>query len=448
MSQQRRRMLVFELNEFNLGLLSKAAEELSLTHVQRMLAMKRTQLRTQDRYESDYLEPWVQWVSVHTGTPSTVHKIKHLGDVPHLHTPQVWAELSKHHITSGVWGAMNAGRANAESCLFFLPDPWTFSEDGYPQSLSRLLDLPRYVSKNYLNLSKSTVAKKFYGFLSAFLFSKVGFSFLAELPSFLWNTLKFKGEHFVFICFTEYLSSLLFLEYKKRHDPDLSLLFVNSLAHLQHHHWHSDSYKDNARLGYGLKMIDRLLGKIFKALKEGEVFVALNGLSQMNTNHEKPWILYRQRDQLSFLRRVGVSYTHVEPHMTHDAHIFFASPEGCQRAKAILGSATVNQEKLFLVEAYADDPKKLFYRIQFTDELPHDAVLEVGGKRERFFDLFEAIVRRTGKHIPVGTLFTNSLEVPDSMENHELYEHVLGFYGVSRDRPQPRLKESAESTRL
>src|SRR3990167_7265173 len=109
-----KKVLLLELNEFNAELLKRAADELNLRNIQKLCALHQTQLSTRDTYESDFLEPWVQWVYIHTGKSSQEHQIKHLGDVPHLETEQIWESLSKKGVSSGIWGAMNANRGQSE----------------------------------------------------------------------------------------------------------------------------------------------------------------------------------------------------------------------------------------------------------------------------------------------------------------------------------------------
>src|ERR1700675_2023046 len=106
-------VMIIELNEFNVELLSNAAAQVSLPTISKILALPRSSYKTPDRYNSGYLEPWVQWVSIHTGTPSSQHKIKNLGDVPNLAEDQIWERWSKRGLTSIVWGVMNGNRRNA-----------------------------------------------------------------------------------------------------------------------------------------------------------------------------------------------------------------------------------------------------------------------------------------------------------------------------------------------
>jgi len=243
------------------------------------------------------------------------------------------------------------------------------------------------------------------------------------------NLKKFHGEHFVFICLLDYISTLLFLQYRAEYQTDFSVLFLNSLAHVQHHHWHSKiPYQDNLRIAYCLRYLDRGFGHVFSQMGLEDTLVVTNALSQKNTDAEKPWILYRQKDQTRFLKRLGVNFSKVEPHMTHDAHIFFDNPESRARAVEILTKARVGDSSLFLVDEYVEDPLKIFYRIIFFDEAADDALFTAPGHLFKFREEFEAIVRRTGKHIQEGRILSSERFLPNELMNNELYQHVVRFF--------------------
>ena len=418
------KVLFIELNEFNHELLKSLSTRWGLKNIEKMLSFHETTTHTDDVYESDYLEPWVQWVSVHTGQPSTSHRIKHLGDVPGLHSEQIWEKLSKEGITSGIWGAMNASKATAENCLFFLPDPWTFSENAYPSELNPLLDALRYASKNYLNTSQVKLIQKI-GRLLIFLGSKkVLNSFRKEVPNLLRHIKQFKGESFSYISLFDYLSTLLFLKMHQKYRPDFSLIFLNSLAHLQHHHWKKETLETSPRFKYGLTYLDRAFKEIFDHFDAQDTILFSNALSQKNTNEETPWILYRQKDQHSFLQKTGLTFVKVEPHMTHDAHIFFQNEQEREIAEEVLKGARVGSHPLFHVESYPEEPLKIFYKIIFTDQVPKETLLSINEKKFRFFDLFQAIVRRTGKHIQTATLLSNQDLFSKSIKNHEIFDCI------------------------
>ena len=426
------KVTLLELNEFNKELLENAAIEFNFPSIKKMVEMTATSTLTNDTYSSDFLEPWVQWVSVHTGTPSDIHKIKHLGDVPDLERPQLWELLSDKGISSGIWGAMNASKASASLCSFFMPDPWTESEKAYPEELNALLDPLRLVSKNYLNPDKKTVLKLVGKLKDLFKSKALIKEIIKEIPRLLKGLIEFKGAHFVFIAFVEYVSVRLFLRYKDQCKPDFSLLFINTLAHIQHHHWHGTEYKNNKKLRFGLEYIDKSLGFIFQSLDKDEHLIVTNALSQKNTNDEEPWILYRPLSHKAFLNASGLFPKKIEEHMTHDAHLYFSSEKECSEAFRVLKEVKINQKPLFFIESYQEDPLKLFYRLEFTDPISNKEQVTINSKKLDFLKYYQAIVERTGKHIPTGTIYSNTPLFPEKIKNHEINDFILKLFNFKQ----------------
>lgn len=431
MSAQAKAVCVVELNEFNLELLTSAVKQYSLPALQKALHFKLSHYKTNDRYNSGYLEPWVQWVSVHAGIPASLHQIKHLGDVPDLHFPQCWETLSQHQISSGIWGVMNGARAKSKHNLFFLPDPWTFSEQAYPQSLNDLLALPRYASKHYQNLSPTHLIPHAIKLAKFTLKSKVKWNILGATLKLLLALVKHPKKHFVYISYFDYISTLFFAEYKKKYRPQCTILFLNSLAHIQHHHWRQGTKGITKEILFGLQYIDKILAYLFKTFPE-DAFVIHNGLSQMNTNHEKPWVLYRQKDPRKFLKALNIPAIKIEQHMTHDGHVFFKDSTTCQQAFDALSSARIINQPLFHVEKNRHDATKLFYMLRFTDaNLPLNTQFILNGKKYSFFKYFDKIVTRTGRHTPVGNILSNAIDFPDQIFNHDFNRYLFHYLAPS-----------------
>jgi len=418
------KILLLELNEFNEDLLQKAANNLPLKNIQKLLTFHRSRTQTDDTYDSGFLEPWVQWVNIHTSLPSSEHQVKHLGDSPSTDHQQLWEKLSDRKISSGIWGAMNSKRSKASNCCFFFPDPWTTAENAYPEELNYILQPLRYVSKHYTRFSKRVLISSIKDLLKiAKKNNLIGF-LSKEILLLTKNVFLYRFKPFVFISFLDYVSSHFFLKYQMRHEPTFSLLFLNSIAHLQHHQWHSLD-EISPGLKHGFKKMDKILGKIFNQLNKDDMLIVTNALSQKNTNDEKPWVLYRQIDQKKFLKAAGIHDVRIDSHMTHDAHLFFPSIQLAKQSAEILQSVTVQGSPFFHIESYPNNPLKLFYKIQFTDPVESDAYLTISNKQYRFFDFFKAIVKRTGRHIQMGTIFCNQPVFPDNLKNHEIGEHIL-----------------------
>lgn len=422
------RLFVLELNEFNRELLLQGADELGLANIKKLLSLKEAATATKDTYESNWLEPWVQWVSVHTGRTSEQHGVKHLGDVPDLAMPQIWEALSERGISSGVWGALNASRGRAENCRVFLPDPWTFSEQAYPRSLNSFLDFPRYIAKNRVSFSVMTLITVMARYVSNFLEPRMFLELLKGLPAFLAVAVRYPTSAFGGFCLAEYLSSLFFLRMWKRGDFECAFLFLNSVAHVQHYYWKkNEPVAHNVPISYCLKLVDKLLSRVYASLEKEDHLLVVNALSQMNTNHEKDWYLYRPIDQEAFLAAAGVKFERVEALMSYDAIAFFSSVSAREAAEKTLGALSINGQPLFLTEQYKTDPLRLFYRVDFFDDIPGSTEFQLGGKSVRFDSIFQRIVKRTGRHVPRGTVFS-SFDVPETIHNHEVFGLVSGFF--------------------
>ena len=74
-------------------------------------------------------------------------------------------------------------------------------------------------------------------------------------------------------------------ELRDKYRPDAHLIFLNSIAHFQHHDWNEHNIDLNARFVY--RTIDRILGIVLPAEASEERVLILNGFSQKNVANEK-----------------------------------------------------------------------------------------------------------------------------------------------------------------
>tara|TARA_R110001592_G_scaffold215025_2_gene468308 strand:+ start:85515 stop:86795 length:1281 start_codon:yes stop_codon:yes gene_type:complete len=420
-----KKLVLVALNEFDPAFFAYASSQVSLPNIRKLLNLPHSDTWTADKLEKEGLDPWVQWVSIHTGTDSSHHGVKHLGDVPKLTRPQIWEELSLRGISSGIWGAMNASRGRAEQCRFFLPDPWTFSERAFPEELNGLLALPRYYATNYLDTTLTqllTGVAKLLGFLMSR--PRLLIRLLSLSPIALRGLMKFGLKSHLLFSLFDLVSVTTFLHYKKEFQPDFSLVFINSIAHMQHNIWCQEGTL-NAACGYTLQVIDRILGQLYE---EGSELLVVNALTQRNIANKKKAIVYRQINPIKFLAALGLPFKSVKQLMTNDAHVMFNTSRDACYARNALANATLAGRKLFDVDYDESSPEKLFYQLDFWDELAADAVFEVNGKKYQFYEHFEKLVERTGEHLQKGDVYSTSLVFPDGMLNHKVYDHILEFY--------------------
>lgn len=420
-------MILLELNEFNGTLLRNIASNRSLKALQKVFAWRRSETRTDDVYDSGFLEPWVQWVSVHTGRPSSTHRIKHLGEVPALQAEQLWERWSREGRRSIVWGVMNGDRRTAQNCDIFIPDPWTFSEPAYPDRYGDLIKLPRYLAKNYLDISKLKCASDGVGLFWTVLRSVKAGDFKDGIDLLSQGLRAFGPKNIVFIVFFEYMSAMAFLRAVEEKQPDDAILFINMLAHAQHHYWKAPDGENCAELEFAAQAVDGIVSKLIariSPLKVGERICIMNALSQTCTIEESPWVLHRPKNPERLLRHIGLKPVQVEPLMTYDAHVRFADQQATDSAYELLTRARVAGAPLFHVEKNRGDPCMLFYRLDFFDPVDEKTTFEHGNRSSNFRTHFESIGRRTGKHIGAGEILANWNAFPATLYNHEASQHL------------------------
>ena len=421
----KRKLLIIELNEFNFDYLKTISEKYNLINFKKLLKANKSITYSKDQLEHQGLDPWVQWVSVHTGLPSKIHQVKRLGSVPNLKFPQIWETFSKKGITTGIWGAMNASRNNAKNCLFFVPDPWTFSEKAFPKKLNKFLDFPRYYSKNYLAPTFLTLFIKSINLISfifeSFNIKDLSIIFRKSLSYIFHNGL----NNSTLFGLYDLISVNLFILLKKQYKPSLSIIFLNSLAHNQHHHWHKN--KESNKIISCMKLLDFSLGRLLETCQSSDGIILFNALGQKNVDGEK-YCIYRQIDTKKLLKRLKINYIKFEEGMTNDVHIFFENSEFRNDAYKILSKCKIKEKNLFYVELEKSQSDRLFFQINYYETLEKNSYFEINFKKIPFFNYFSLIRERTGSHVREGNILSKNISIPKEIYNHDLNKYILEFF--------------------
>ena len=363
----------------------------------------------------------MQWVSVHTGQKSSNHRIIRIGDIKKLKFPQIWEILGDKGFTTGIWGPMNASKKKTKGLQFFLPDPWTYSEKAFPSSLNLFLSLPRYYSKNYIVPSKINLLKGVFKMI-IFLISKgIIFNNFKESLSVFLIILNNGIKNMTLFSIFDIYSTIAFLKFKKDTKPDFSILFLNSLAHLQHHYWHQDLNKE---IKMSLKVIDKIFGRILKEKGKNESIVIINALSQRNI-FKKGVFIYRQIDTNKLFEALKINYDKFEEGMTNDIHIFFNSDKDKINAFNTLSNVYLNGEKLFFLEKDVNFKNELFYQLNYFKDVKSNDYFQIKDKFFKFFEYFTLLRERTGEHIHEGDILSEKVYFPKKLFNYQISSYIL-----------------------
>ena len=395
---------------------------------------------TQAEPEYEYLEPWVQWPSVHTGKTYDEHQVFRLGDFINSNDEQFFEKVEKAGFSVGAVSPMNASN-KLKNPAYFIPDPWTQTPcDNSFFSKSITDAIVQAVNDN--SQSKLTFKTIF----------NLGLAFVAlvkptryiPMVKYALNALGKPWRKALFLDMLLYeIHKTLF----KRKKPNFSTLFLNAGAHIQHHYFFNSPYVDSPELKNPawyigidddpflemLKVYDEMLTDLLE-LPNTEIIVA-TGLSQKP--YEQLKFYYRLKDHASFLRKVGVEFIDVIPRMTRDFLVSFDTEEQAFKAEQQLSKILVNNEvKLF--EEIDNRGKDIFVVLTYPSEITDKTMISYLGNESQLSDLVTFVAIKNGEHQSKGfAYFSEGLsEFAPSSGIHvsKINGVVLDFFNITRQK--------------
>jgi len=425
MKNNNKKLFFLELNEFNFEFLKKKSSELNLPYVKKIFELNHKQFKCDKLIEHFGLDPWTQWVNIHTGKKSDDHGLFQIGMSDKLKYKQFWDTLSNKGVKSGVWGSMNIKNFKSKNNLIFLPDPWNFSEKIKPNYLYLFFKFPKYLFKNFLNLNLFKVLFNFILFFIYLLFS--GKIFLLIFKFF--NIAKFlvgkSINKYYFYPIFDWLNTIIFLSYKKKFKLDLSILFINLVATLQHRIWDDENRKDENN--FSLYVLDNILKEIFYSLDSNEKIIISNGLSQEKLKNLH--FHYRQIDPIKFFHNFGITDFVIEQNMTNDGFLFFNKKESFDNAINIIKNININGSNLLYCEEIKNKTGFcIFFMITYISEISNNTKISLFDNNYNALSLIALDAIRTGQHTPITNCLSNLIFNSDEEYNFKIHDYVDRYF--------------------
>ncbi len=447
-----RKIIFLEFNELCPSLLKQWMSEGRLPNFKRFFEDSEVYTTESDEKNAPYLEPWIQWYSMHTGLPYQHHKVFHLTDGPKADHPDIWQILLDNGKRVGNCSSMNAKGFQAPGS-FFLPDPWCTTEKASPDELQIFHNVVAKQVQQYSNTDQALSKSDYSQFLS-FLLSH-GFRVKTALAIMrqLFADRMDKGETWRRAVLLDKLQFDVFRHYFKKCRPDFSTFFLNSTAHYQHSYWRhmapeafsvQPSEEERSRYGgailFGYQSMDRLLGDFFQLAGRDAILVLATALSQqafLKREASGGQHFYRPRDFAALLGTLGIRANEILPVMTHQFSVSFATEEEARQARAKLENVSCQGKQVF--DFAPSNPTTIYVGCQIFSSLPPDAVVEFGGGASApFFDVFHAMgAIKSGSHHPDGVLWIKSGEHkvhPEKISILKVVPMLLDHFGIADPR--------------
>jgi hypothetical protein len=423
-SKKYKRILQIELNEISKEVVDALISKGKLPNFAK-INQEWSYLKTTSETDYEKLEPWIQWVTAHTGKTFDEHQIFRLSDVHKLKYKQIWEELSENNIESGIIGSMNIIRRNTKGGIFF-PDPWAIQNETYPESLRPLWDLISSRVQGHAT-TKLTAADLAKGMKSCFNFNLPMSLYLKMARQIVGQKLNPKSKWKLAGIFDLFLAEI-FKSVVKSTNYGYYTLFLNAIAHYQHHYWRafdgknfdpSITYPDieaaHDPMTYGYEMYDKILGDILKLKDEDTLVIILSGLSQVpytSKEAEGGMNYYRLNDHKTFAAQIGLKDGYeIFPLMSRDWQLKYENEAKRQVALKILNNLSVNNNPLFNVKE--NTAGFIFIETAYSKGVKQDTSIKKadGMNIGLFNDFFTNTAIKSGHHTGIGNLWISDKSV-------------------------------------
>ena len=90
---KQKKLILIELNEINFDIVKKYISNTKLKNFSYIINNNFKTTTSEKEYSK--LEPWIQWVSIHTGMEANEHKIFRLGEAKNFNYEQIFEKIQK-----------------------------------------------------------------------------------------------------------------------------------------------------------------------------------------------------------------------------------------------------------------------------------------------------------------------------------------------------------------
>ncbi|MGH8175538.1 MAG: hypothetical protein ACREV5_04675 [Steroidobacter sp.] len=424
-----KQLLLLELNEVNFESVAYYGSRGKLPELQQLIERHGWHTTTSEqRYE--YIEPWIQWVTAHTGLTLAEHGVLRLGDIVTKDLPQIWEMLEARGLKVGAVSPMNA-KHRLRRPAFFVPDPWTPTEVTGPKILK---SLHRAVAQA---VNDNAQARLSVASLGALVSGMMRYARITNYSKYASLALGSASAPWRRALLLDLLLADVFVNQVDATQPHFASLFLNGGAHVQHHYMYSsESYRGPHRnpqwyaprgadpVLEAYELYDRIYGTLRRRFPAARIMVA-TGLHQ--DPHGESTYYWRLKKHAEFLKKIGVEFVGVAPRMSRDFLVRCADRASAARACDRLRLATAyDGAPLFDVDNRGDD---LFVMLIYPREIGDDFVFRVGS--DEYSDLHRDVAfvaLKNGEHNGTGYFLDTGApkdSLPTEFPLSEIPERVM-----------------------
>jgi len=444
-------VILLEFNELTPALMMRFVQARKLPNFARLYREAHVYV-TDAEEQAPYLEPWIQWVTVHTGLGYGEHGVFDLGDGHKLGSARVWDLVSDSGGRVLVCGSMNIGYREPIAGVI-LPDPWSVGVSPHPVDLTPYYEFVRRHVQEYTRgdvpLSMSDYARFLRFMITHGLSRATVRAIVQQLLTERWRDTQWKRASIM-----DRLQWDVFRSYYAKERPQLATFFLNSTAHFQHAYWRNMdpapfTVKPSAgeqaahanSVFYGYQQMDRIVGECLELAGPETTIVMCSALGQQpcltyESTGGKTFYKPRDPDRLFALAGLPRPYRYA-PLMSEEFHLYHKDEADAREAVTRLSALHLDGRPA-LHARYSG--AEVFAGCAIFESVDDEAILSIRetNRPERFFDLFYGVdTMKSGMHHPDGLLWIRTparehQAWPDRVSLRSVAPTILGLLGLRR----------------
>ena len=444
-------VILLEFNELTPSLMDRFMREGKLPNFRRLWSQANVYM-TDAEETPPALNPWIQWVTVHSGLSFTDHGVFHLGDGHKFRQKCIWDLVSDANLRVWVCGSMNV-KYDLPLNGAILPDPWTSEPQPYPEELAPYVKFVQKQVQEHTNDHIAVSRGDYVQFLRFMSTHGLSVSTISEITQQLLRE-RMRNSSWKRTVILDKLQWDLFRWYYRKLKPHFSTFFLNSTAHFQHKYWRNmepehfkirpttdEQNAYEAAILFGYQEMDKLVGGFLELANGDTTIILCTALSQQPCllyEDEGGKCFYRPKNFADLFSFSGIDSRHtVAPVMSEQFQIHFEDVQTAQKAESLLLALRVNGRPVMLAER---NGASIFSGCHIYYDVPRDAVLTINGtdRSIRFLDMFyQADSTKSGMHHPDGLLWISDPNRKQSVHQEKVSLRsvaptILKILGVPR----------------
>jgi predicted AlkP superfamily phosphohydrolase/phosphomutase len=351
-ARKARKVLFLELNEITWTVADRLIRDGKMPHLSRLRA-EGTWAAPEALERPPHLDPWISWVTVHTGVDMSVHGAMVLEqDVGTLRAKRTWDYALEAGKSVGVFGSISAYPPRPVPG-FMVPGPFAPGPETYPKFVEPAQALNRkYTQVHHKNAEADSIlsmAKMGIDLVKLGLSPETCARIALQLA-----TERVKPHlHWKRVSLQPLINFDFFSRLYRTFTPDFATWHSNHCAHYQHHYWRAwddsgftikatdeEKKKYGGAMPYGYAVADELFGRFIELADDDTVIVIASALGQKPYSHDlypegKVCVKFKDiRQVLDLVGATGVG--DVVPVMDPQWNVRITDPAERARVKAAL----------------------------------------------------------------------------------------------------------------